>query len=180
LRDRKGRVVQLVRRADVAGLRLAIDHRKPWLDPIATVASKAGRGGILWAASTAIAAFRVRGPKAAPVAATAVFAAFLASLGFARLVSRPRPYVQLRAIRPIGKLPDGPSFPSDQAASAAAGAYVLSRLVPDHKERWWFAAVSMSASRVYVGVHFPSDVLAGVILGSAIGRFWKLFAERLR
>ncbi len=63
--------------------------------------------------------------------------------------------------------PGNSSFPSGHAASAATMAMVLSEdgLAP----LWWGLAVTISASRVYVGVHHASDVVAGFAAGAAIG-----------
>jgi membrane-associated phospholipid phosphatase len=58
--------------------------------------------------------------------------------------------------------PASTSFPSSHAAMAAAAAMVLPPVVAP-------AAVAMAASRVYLGVHYPSDVGAGVLVGVACG-----------
>lgn len=61
------------------------------------------------------------------------------------------------------------SFPSNHAANIAATATFLSIFFP--KLRWFFVtyATLICLSRVYVGVHFVSDVLAGAIVGTLIG-----------
>jgi len=59
----------------------------------------------------------------------------------------------------------GRSFPSSHAANNAAGAMLLSWYYPRFK--WWFIAVALTIgfSRIYVGVHFPVDILGGFIVG---------------
>ncbi len=63
--------------------------------------------------------------------------------------------------------PSNSSFPSGHAASAATMAMLLSEdgLAP----LWWGLALTIAASRVYVGVHHPSDVAAGLAAGTAMG-----------
>jgi membrane-associated phospholipid phosphatase len=63
----------------------------------------------------------------------------------------------------------GSSFPSNHAANAFAGATVLSGAFPVATPLWFLIAILIALSRVYVGVHFPLDVLAGALLGWTIG-----------
>ncbi|MBX3284409.1 MAG: phosphatase PAP2 family protein [Acidimicrobiales bacterium] len=83
------------------------------------------------------------------------------------LVRRPRP-VALGHPHPRRlRVPSNSSFPSGHAASAATMAVLLSEdgLAP----LWWAVALTIAASRVYVGVHHASDVAAGLAIGAGIG-----------
>jgi membrane-associated phospholipid phosphatase len=68
----------------------------------------------------------------------------------------------------------GYSFPSSHAANhfAIAG-FVTGTLFRKHKWIWWIWAASVAFAQVYVGVHFPLDVLGGALLGIGIG-YWVL------
>jgi undecaprenyl-diphosphatase len=101
-------------------------------------------------------------------------AAWLAAQVAKTRVKRERPYEAegvVRLIRP----PTGSSYPSGHAAVSAAMMSVIAASTPDRTTQ--VTAVGMivfvSASRVYVGVHYPSDVLGGVGLGLLLARTWR-------
>jgi undecaprenyl-diphosphatase len=62
-----------------------------------------------------------------------------------------------------------PSFPSSHAMNWCAQAALFSRLHPRSAPWWWAIAGTISFSRIYVGVHYPFDVLTGAILGALTG-----------
>jgi undecaprenyl-diphosphatase len=66
------------------------------------------------------------------------------------------------------KCPDRPSFPSEHAAAAFAAARTLSGSSPQLRPVVVPAAVAVAASRVRVGVHYPTDVIAGAALGLVV------------
>jgi membrane-associated phospholipid phosphatase len=81
-------------------------------------------------------------------------------------VRRRRP--QLPGLPQLTSTPTQFSFPSAHASTSFAGALCYSRLgVPALP--LYTLAVGLSFSRLYLGVHFPSDVLAGAVLGTAAG-----------
>jgi undecaprenyl-diphosphatase len=62
------------------------------------------------------------------------------------------------------------SFPSGHASSACLAATLLSEAVPPLKAVWWPLAAVVSASRIHNRMHHPSDVVAGALIGAAMGR----------
>ena len=64
--------------------------------------------------------------------------------------------------------PTGLSFPSSHSTSSFAAAQAYSRLAPP--ALLYALAVPMALSRLFLGVHYPSDIVAGAALGSVIGR----------
>lgn len=93
-------------------------------------------------------------------------------------IAKPRPY----AIGPWGYaiIVDhgvrGYSFPSSHATFAFALAVVLSAKEPRYRYMIFAVATMISLSRIYLGVHFPIDVLAGAVLGWAIGKSAVVFS----
>jgi undecaprenyl-diphosphatase len=85
------------------------------------------------------------------------------------LVHRPRPDPTQMVV--ILRAPHGGrySFPSNHAANCFAGAVFLSSVYPPLRILLYTAAALVAYSRVYVGVHYPIDVLGGALLGLALG-----------
>ncbi len=88
---------------------------------------------------------------------------------------RPRPFlVNSRIIPAIGRPADG-SYPSGNSVQATLDALVLAELEPDAKDAILARGREIGDDQVIAGVHFPSDVLAGRVLGQSI--FKKLMAD---
>lgn len=83
-------------------------------------------------------------------------------------VRRERP--RLEDTGAAGPLPRSRSFPSAHAATSFAGATLIGTLAPPLRPALYVAAGLMAFSRPYLGVHYPSDVLAGAAVGTALGR----------
>jgi undecaprenyl-diphosphatase len=103
-----------------------------------------------------------RRPAILVVTALAVGAADLLAYVGKTLVHRHRPFEHQ-----LGPSERTHSFPSGHTATAFAGATVLAAYAPRY--RWWFFALAalIAFSRLYNGVHYPTDVLAGALLGAA-------------
>jgi undecaprenyl-diphosphatase len=85
-----------------------------------------------------------------------------------RIVRRHRPV--LEGLPPLGRAPSSLSFPSAHATSSFACAVAMTRIDPTAGVLFALA-IPIAVGRPYLGMHYPSDVLAGALLGTALGLF---------
>jgi membrane-associated phospholipid phosphatase len=131
----------------------------------------AGEWGAVWIAiALAVAALdegrRTRWLRAAAVAPAAV------GLNYAVKVSVRRDRPRLRRLPPLSRAPSALSFPSAHATSSWAAAIAMGRVSPSARPPLFALAAAICLGRPYLGMHYPSDVLAGAALGVAIGALW--------
>lgn len=81
------------------------------------------------------------------------------------LIPRHRPFVDYEVTKLIEKSVESKSFPSDHAALAFAIAAVVAYVYPRLAWLWFTCAILIALSRVYVGVHYPIDIIAGACVG---------------
>jgi undecaprenyl-diphosphatase len=98
-------------------------------------------------------------------ATATVAVAYLSSTTIKMLIGRRRPAVP--DLPQLMATPTGLSFPSSHSSSSFAAARAYGRLLPSGP--LYVAAVAMAFSRMYLGVHYPSDIAAGAALGTIVG-----------
>ncbi len=160
---------------DLALVRGAAGDRTPLLTALAHGASWLGRSSVLVPAALviALAAILLRRPLHALAVILGIVGAIVIQNVDKALVGRPRP--------PVHRLEaaSGTSFPSGHATEAAAFFLVLLALTLARPLPRWARSVAAGAtivivvavalSRVYLGVHYPTDVAAGMLLGGSWG-----------
>jgi membrane-associated phospholipid phosphatase len=124
---------------------------------------------LVWALATIFACLKTRSWRPLAAVAGAFLLAQVVSSELKTLTDRPRPSLTFATVHPLVHVPASGAFPSGHATTAAAVAAAL----------WWSSrrasmalgafALLIALSRVWLGVHYPSDVIAGLALGEVLG-----------
>jgi undecaprenyl-diphosphatase len=158
-----------------------VDNRVGFLDPFFEALSYAGSFGFVWLAiAVGVSGFSWSRPWLWTRVGAAILLAESVSGALKEGIERDRPPVADPNPDTLVKLPETFSFPSGHATVAFACATVLAMAVPRLRWPLYALAALIAFSRVYVGVHFPLDVLAGAVLGVGIAIALRMLAGALR
>jgi undecaprenyl-diphosphatase len=91
-----------------------------------------------------------------------------ASVGLKAIFDVERPSMRYAEPKPLVHPPHDASFPSGHAATSFAAATVLSFARPRWAPAFYLLALAIGFSRVYVGVHYPLDIVGGAVLGIGV------------
>lgn len=139
----------------------------PGLEGAAVALGKAGNNGLVWfVLGAALAILDSSRWESWLICALLGPIAIGLNYGIKLLVKRPRPV--LEGLPPLGGAPSSLSFPSAHATSSFAVATAMVRVDPAMAAAF-VVAVALSLGRPYLGMHYPSDVLAGAFIGVALG-----------
>lgn len=162
---------------------VAISHLAcPPLDVFFKSLTFLGNGGLIWLTLTlGLLLYRRTRPTAWIVFVSLLAAALITTRGLKPLFMRVRPYLRYH-FPIIIAAPGGTSFPSGHAASSFAAAWACFRLYHERHPRCCAALLMLAGaiafSRLYLYVHYPSDVLAGALLGMAVAEACVRLANR--
>jgi len=155
-----------------------VHHRAGWLNPVFEGLSYAGKLGLLWIVIALVlsAVYRRWGMFALTVIAVAL--SDWSATGLKALIERPRPPLRYPEPKTLVPVPHDASFPSGHAATSFAAATMLSFAFPRLAPFLYVLAAAVAFSRVYVGVHYPLDVIAGAALGVLIAKALRLLVQQ--
>lgn len=143
--------------------------RTPLLDQFFSVYTTIGNFGEIWIVLILILFINKKTRKLAIFSALALVISALSIEAIIKpIVGRPRPFIANPNIVVMINKPFGFSFPSGHASSSFAVATLLYLNDFKYKKSIFVLAILMAFSRLYVYVHYPSDVLAGILLGVLI------------
>jgi membrane-associated phospholipid phosphatase len=121
-----------------------------------------------------------RRPQVLALVAVADGAADLVAYVLKVVTGVERPAYRYAEPRPLVHVPHDGSFPSGHTATSFACATVLASFVPRAAPLLYVLALAIGFSRIYVGAHWPLDVVVGAVLGSALGVALMALARRAR
>jgi membrane-associated phospholipid phosphatase len=164
-------LLQLIAQLD--GVAIDFAHEARWA-PLTVAFVIASAWWVKWplfavAGACCDASKRRRIPAAAVCAAAAAGVAETLTVVLKHVTERARPPLADPTVQALIGIPDSTSFPSGHAATAFAAATAVGLLHPRLRAPLLALAVLVALSRVYLGVHFWSDVLVGSLLGVAVG-----------
>jgi undecaprenyl-diphosphatase len=149
--------------------RWVVHHRAEPFDTIFVWLSRAGSNGLVWALiALAVALWTRRYPLFGMTLAT-ILVADVSNFLLKQVFDRERPNIRYAQPEPLLHPPSSNSFPSGHAATSFACATVIGATAPRLRVPLYVLAALIAWSRVYVGVHYPLDVIVGAAYGVLVG-----------
>ena len=168
-----------------AALFIQVNHlpHPKWLDGLIARFSWMMTGGHAWILVVLADALfnRHRATRTAMAVLPALYlATCTVEIPIKKYFRRRRPFISIVRAIVVGRKPGGFSFPSGHSAAAFAGATLLQTCYPRGRRHFFAIALLVAFSRVYLGAHYPADVLSGGLAGTALAKLYRNLLGRLR
>jgi undecaprenyl-diphosphatase len=125
-----------------------------------------GEAGLIWILISIILIYTKKYRKIGYTCVLAlIFSLIFNDLTIKELVQRPRPITLYPIENPLVKIPNSFSFPSGHTSSSFAAAWVIYRTIDKYKLGYLILAGLMAFSRMYLYVHYLSDIVGGMMVG---------------
>ncbi len=154
-----------------------------FLNSVMLFFSRIGNAGAVWliTAAALLLSKKYRRHGMILLACVAICWAFT-ELVLKNIIDRPRPFLVIEGLKTLSGRPKSFAFPSGHACAAFAAAYAITHCFRKKSGLIYIVAALIAIARVYVGVHYPSDVVVGALIGTlgSIGICFAVDRYRLR
>ena len=150
------------------------------LDRLISAFSYFMTGGHAWILFIALNAFfdKGRAIRASRIIPALYLATYTVEIPIKKYFRRRRPFISIVRAIVVGRKPGSYSFPSGHSAAAFAGATLLQSCYPRARGPLFAIALLVAFSRVYLGAHYPGDVLSGSLVGAGLAKAYRTLLNR--
>jgi undecaprenyl-diphosphatase len=145
-------------------------RRHPILDHVMRFVTRLGDGPLWIAVAAALLPVGTKGRHVALQFGISLGLNLLVYKFLKKFINRPRPFDRLFVVQRGVEIPDEFSFPSGHSAAAFVAVVVVGSSFSSLVVPLLLLALLIGSSRVYLGMHYPSDIVAGFLLGYSAGR----------
>lgn len=158
---------ELIQNLDLGILRFINDNlHNPIMDKIMVIITTLGNKGAIWIVITLIFLITKRYRKVGIMMACGlILNAILGEVILKNIIQRGRPFINFSDISLLIKIPTTYSFPSGHTASSFVAVGIIFGTLKKYRWQALALAILIAFSRMYLFVHYPSDIIGGVILG---------------
>lgn len=172
-------MINIIQNTDMSIVRLLYNYHQSLLNHIMIFFTNLGDNGIIWIFITLILILNKKTRKIGFLALISlIFNALIVNVVIKPLAHRPRPFSEMKDILLLVKAPKDFSFPSGHTSASFTMVYIIYKNLRKYFIPTLIIALLISFSRLYLSVHYPSDVIAGLILGLFSGFLAQKFYDK--
>ena len=174
-------MIQSLEKMDFNILKYITDHfHNVALDKVMPIITYLGNGGLIWIILSIVLMINNKYRKIGFLTlCSMVLGAILGEVILKQIFHRSRPFIELPGLELLIKKPLTYSFPSGHTLSAFAAAGVIGGMIKKFKQSVMILAILIAFSRLYLFVHYPSDILVGMVLGLLCAKIVLFFSRKM-